>query len=399
MPTVKLHHPDPNRGSSRDISHNPLPQLLQTPSGLAILELQGTINVPPISDEHDEETMAVHPPTTVGKIVFPTYRPDDVTESKAWMKQVHLYVGRHQRLTGEVQKLSTPLAVIRRKPNGDITGSSGEETEELQVAEIIYYKILFSSRPEPLSTFPGPKSAAATPWPYVRNLSSGNMVNWVMQLHARYGEVVRISPDELSFINPSAWHDIALTRPELPRGAKGGIPSPNGYADIGQQTNKEEHTRQRKIMSHAFSDRALRSQEDILKHYCDLLITKLQELVSQTEKLSMTLDITKWYNYTTFDTIGDLVFNDPFHSLENSADHPWVSAIFGYIRFGIIMTGFDYFPPMGTIVMALIPPSMKQIAKQHFEWSQKKIGRRIESGSKRPDFMTYILENNNGKDK
>ncbi|KAL8708557.1 MAG: hypothetical protein Q9220_006610 [cf. Caloplaca sp. 1 TL-2023] len=418
MPVIPLHPPDPHRGSSHKNDHNPLPQLLKTPSGLAILELQGTINIPPISHQHDENMMALDSSTSVGKIVFPNYRPDDVTASTSWMKQVHLYVGRHQRLTGEVQKLSTPLAIIRRKFNNHHENESSGE--ELEVAEIIYYKILFSSRPEPsfvifilwaiavsirnvyfhpLSRFPGPKNAAATPLPFVRNQSRGNQVNWVMQLHAKYGEIVRIAPDELSFINLSAWHDIGLARPELPRGAKGTLASPNGHADLGSETNREKHTRQRKIMSHAFSDRALKSQEDILKHYSDLLITKLWELFSQAEKSSITLDMTRWYNYTTFDTIGDLLLNDPFHSLENSADHPWVTAIFEYVKFGVIITSLDWFPPLGTIVRALIPPSMKQIAKQHFEWSQEKITRRIESGSKRPDFITYILDNNGGGDK
>ena len=30
----------------------------------------------------------------------------------------------------------------------------------------------------------------------------------VFKLHARYGDVVRIAPDELSLIDPSTWKDI-----------------------------------------------------------------------------------------------------------------------------------------------------------------------------------------------
>lgn len=67
------------------------------------------------------------------------------------MQRVHLYLGRHQRLTGEVKKLSSPLAVIRRKNVGPFIDPSASGTEELEIAEIIYYKVLFSSRPEPVS--------------------------------------------------------------------------------------------------------------------------------------------------------------------------------------------------------------------------------------------------------
>lgn len=83
----------------------------------------------------------------VGKLVFPLYSPTDPPENTAWMKRVHMYVGKHQRLTGEVKKLPKPLAIIRRKP-----GTSEEQgQEELEIAEIIRHKIIFSSRPEPVS--------------------------------------------------------------------------------------------------------------------------------------------------------------------------------------------------------------------------------------------------------
>ena len=145
MPTITLHPPDPARGSNTN-SENPLPQLLQTPSGLAILELQGTINVPSTPEENSPSS---HPAATkVGQLIFPDYNPDDPTGSTAWMKRVHLYIGRHQRLTGEVKKLATPLGVIRRKSVQ--ADAMTEDAEQLEIMEIVYYKVLFSSRPEPV---------------------------------------------------------------------------------------------------------------------------------------------------------------------------------------------------------------------------------------------------------
>ncbi|KAL8916172.1 MAG: hypothetical protein Q9172_006419 [Xanthocarpia lactea] len=392
MPSINLHPPDPARGSLISKHQNPLPQLLQTPSGLAILELQGTINMPSITNE--ASTDFSNPTTTVGRLVFPDYNPNDQTGSTSWMKRVHLYVGQHQRLTGEVKKLLNPLGVIRRKPSdADAMESS---TEELEIMEIIYYKLLFSSRPEP---FPGPKSAAATPIPFVKHHVRGSLVDWGMALHAKYGPVVRTGPDELSFIGPSAWQEIYATRPQLPKVSKGSSRPYNGVRVLAAQLITEEHTRQRRIVSHAFSERALKSQEDILKQYTDLLITKLKEQVEETEKSSITLDISKWYNYTTFDTIGDLLFNDPFHSLENSADHPWVAAIFRGLKFGVLMTAFHHFPPLPTVVDYLMPQSIKNMAKDHHMWSHEKITRRMQTETKRPDFLTYILGNNGGEDK
>ena len=75
------------------------------------------------------------------------------------MKRVHLYVGKHQRLTGEVKKLVNPMALIRRRSEAEkgegamdlekeVEGKEGEE--ELEIVEVVRWKILFSSRPEPV---------------------------------------------------------------------------------------------------------------------------------------------------------------------------------------------------------------------------------------------------------
>ena len=149
MPAVPIHPPHPHRDEVLKHGCNPLPQLLQTPSGLAILELQGTINIPLANEDDTRNADSSTSATAVGSVAFPDYQPDDPTGSTSWMKRVHLYIGRHQRLTGEVKKLSSPLAIIRRKPRSE-NAPLPHENEELEIAEIIYYKMLFSTRPEPV---------------------------------------------------------------------------------------------------------------------------------------------------------------------------------------------------------------------------------------------------------
>ena len=150
-PTVKLHPQPSNPDAAVD---NPLPQLIQTPSGLAILELQGTINLPQTDPEaaEGEDTQEV----SIGKISFPDYHPDiQDPASTSWMKRVHLYVGHHQRLTGEVKKLPRAVAVVRRREKRVRQGSGGpveEQGDNLEVVEIVKYKLVFSSRPEPVGT-------------------------------------------------------------------------------------------------------------------------------------------------------------------------------------------------------------------------------------------------------
>lgn len=77
------------------------------------------------------------------------------------MKKVYFYVGKHQRLTGEVRRLARPLAVIRkvdavhgRNADGDGDRDVGQDQsqldETLEIIDVVKFKLLFSGRPEPV---------------------------------------------------------------------------------------------------------------------------------------------------------------------------------------------------------------------------------------------------------
>ncbi|PQE17399.1 sister chromatid cohesion Ctf8 protein [Rutstroemia sp. NJR-2017a BVV2] len=149
---------------------NPLPKLLQTPSGLALLELQGTINLPAYDIEeddtvNDQEHQGHMQQTSIGRLIFPEYDAQNPDNLK-WTKRVYLYVGKHQRLTGEVKKLPKAFAVLRKRNttaastddhDATMEGQESGTQDELEIVEIVKWKILFSTRPEPVGALaPGP---------------------------------------------------------------------------------------------------------------------------------------------------------------------------------------------------------------------------------------------------
>lgn len=88
-------------------------------------------------------------------------------------------------------------------------------------------------------------------------------------------------------------------------------------------------------MAHAFADSSLREQELLIHSYCDLLVKRLLDQIEGPRKGEV--DIVSWFNFTTFDIIGDLEFGEPFGGLEQGEYHFWIATIFNSLRMMPIM--------------------------------------------------------------
>lgn len=98
----------------------------------------------------------------------------------------------------------------------------------------------------------------------------------------------------------------------------------------------------------------MREQQPTIVQYINLLIQRLHENCGEGKN---PIDIMSWYNYTTFDIIGDLVWGESFGCLDNSDLHPWIKAIFDMLRIGTITQGLAHFPRTRQLVFKLIPQS------------------------------------------
>ncbi|RDW65211.1 hypothetical protein BP5796_09903 [Coleophoma crateriformis] len=262
---------------------------------------------------------------------------------------------------------------------------------------IIFYRLFF----HPLAKFPGPKYLAASGLPHIYyNNVKGEWYRQVKDLHDKYGDMVRIAPNTLAVDGSVGWEDVfghkigdreefgkdpAFYRP---------VDDSNGATDM-LDANRTDHRRQRRLVSHAFSDSALLEQESLIKSYIDLLMLRLKALSTEGEFL----DIVKWYNFTTFDIIADLTFGDPFHCLENSKMHPWIAMIFNSIKFASMMRIFNFYPILKPLLPLLITEDARQNRAEHVELVSSKTHARIALGNDTPkkDFMSFILRHNDSE--
>ena len=145
-------------------------------------------------------------------------------------------------------------------------------------------------------------------------------------------------------------------------------------------------------MAHAFSDSALQQQEPIMTRYFDLLVQRLQERVAGAADAGV-VDLVRWYNFTTFDIVGDLSFGESFDALARGRYHPWISQIFAAIKFGgRVGRILRAWPPLLALLklVMLLVPSIGRAKERHFAFTRDKTVRRLESKTDRKDFMSYV---------
>lgn len=120
----------------------------------------------------------------------------------------------------------------------------------------------------------------------------------VQEAHQAYGDVVRIAPNELAYVNPAAWKEIygyVGGKREIPKDPHFYNNTTSGSLSIIAAPGKR-HGEVRRLLSHGFSERALRDQEPVILEYADLLITNLRKM---SDEGSTPVDMVKWFNVST----------------------------------------------------------------------------------------------------
>ncbi|KAL7629148.1 hypothetical protein AAE478_000667 [Parahypoxylon ruwenzoriense] len=252
------------------------------------------------------------------------------------------------------------------------------------------YNICF----HPLASFPGPLLYSASELPLRWYQIRGKEPFKLAELHRKYGPVVRIAPNDISYTSTDAWkaiygHHAAASGVHLTRNLPK-EPDINQYGALGIfSADAEDHARQRRQLAPAFSERALREQEPLISRYVDRLMKRLRE----NAEADKTVDLSAWFNFTTFDIIGDLWFGrDVFECVEKSRCHPMVLELLSRFEVLVFVIAIQRAAPWLSCALNILMPSRLREQQQAQANSIKHmVDRRLHSATSRPDFTTLIL--------
>ncbi|KAI0337455.1 cytochrome P450 [Trametopsis cervina] len=248
--------------------------------------------------------------------------------------------------------------------------------------------ILYRISPfHPLARYPGPLMNKITNWWTYYHVKDGSQHLYYQALHNKYGDVVRIGPNELTF------RDASLITPMM--GTTGFPKGPNRlaaamYPSVPSMITMRDpsmHAKRRRYWSRGFGISAV-------KEYQPLVQKRVAQFVDLLEsRQGSTIDLNEYINWLTSDIMGDMVFGSTPELLKNARIDPFWDILKQGYDMALLFDRITWLP-----YFAKYLPSMRRRITAMRGTGVERAMRRLHSGSKTKD-LYYYLSNEDGSEK
>ncbi|KAL7802027.1 cytochrome P450 [Trichoderma aethiopicum] len=186
---------------------------------------------------------------------------------------------------------------------------------------LVVARLLFSfvtSFTSPTRRIPGPLLARFTRLWYLRRVALGRFEHENIQLHRRYGPIVRLAPNMYSIDLPEAVNKVYGIGSKLPKsdwydGWK--HPTPDAWTMFPDKDIRR-HAQTRRVFQGLYSMSSLVSYEGYVNECADVLLNRLSLFSKSREPINMG----HWFQCYAFDVIGNITFSKPFGFLDRGED-------------------------------------------------------------------------------
>ncbi|KAF2490392.1 benzoate 4-monooxygenase cytochrome P450, partial [Lophium mytilinum] len=204
----------------------------------------------------------------------------------------------------------------------------------LTVLGICAYRLWF----HPLSKYPGPFWGSITNLHAAYHSWKGDLHLDMWRCHEKYGDHVRYGPNRLIFNTAESIKDIYSSGKNVQK-CKGYLTMMHRVPNTITQRNKALHAKQRRLLSHGFSDAALRSYEETIDRHIQRLSEQLGSSCCESdESWSCVRDMSRWTGYITFDIMLDIIYGRRSEMVTKEDNRYLLEAIEkSNIRVGVLM--------------------------------------------------------------
>ncbi|KAI5918478.1 cytochrome P450 [Camillea tinctor] len=264
------------------------------------------------------------------------------------------------------------------------------------VINIVYFIVrgIYLLRYHPLSKYPGPKIAAVTDAWYAYHWLTGRYPWAIEAAFKKYGDVVRVAPNQVVFFTPEAQTDILMS------GTKGRptfrktefYPVFGKIAGIAAEKDPDKHRVVRKNLAPAFSPHALKEQDISLHRVTDRFVEKLEGLGGAEKGINMS----EWFDWVACDLAGAFTYGHDFENVKEAKFSPFLDTFNRVDLWGTLDQTMKRFPLLYPLVFFALPPSLAKTIPWLLKENKRIVVDRIERRDRleHPDYFSALVRNN-----
>ncbi|EFX00659.1 cytochrome p450 monooxygenase [Grosmannia clavigera kw1407] len=243
-------------------------------------------------------------------------------------------------------------------------------------ASILVYRVFFHR----LNHFPGPFPARISNlWISSKIMPRMELHKDVQILHQKYGDIVRLGPTELSINNSKAIEILHAKHSTCTKGPFYGLQQP--MESLLMVRNKKDHARRRKVWDRGFNAKALHDYEPRVARYTDQLLEQIDAHVGQTFNLA------DWFNFYSFDVMGDLSFGKSFNMLQHGVRHYFMKSLHSDMdNLGLFSHLLWLFP------IFKATPILNTEHHRFWAFVRTQVHERMENKPDHPDVLSWLID-------
>jgi len=200
-------------------------------------------------------------------------------------------------------------------------------------------RMIYRRYASPLRSLPGPFLASCTRLWKIRSTISENTQWEHVELHRKYGPVVRIGPNEVSFSSPQVARNILSAGKRFYKTDFYSVFPPPENPDIFTEIREEVHAMKKKVANVPYSMAAMRQLSPFIDDTIEFLVSRMGGFCTDPttmgtkegagsgsgvslhdKKPQPILNLGDWLHYFAFDVLGEVAFGRSFGFLAAGMD-------------------------------------------------------------------------------
>lgn len=200
-----------------------------------------------------------------------------------------------------------------------LTANGGSLVALASILVFLWTLVRWWSKERHLWYIPGPRLYALFSIPLALHAWNARSIHTIHRLHRRYGPIVRVQPNQVSFNSLTALRTIYGAGSPFERTTFYKMFDAYGRPNLFTFASGQDHRERKKLLSHMYSNQTV-----LGSHYSDMVLRKVAAFFAMLDKEpAVASDIFASLHYFSLDAISDFVYGPDYGATNALANAPY----------------------------------------------------------------------------